>query len=160
MPRGDMWSKWKVTDLYQLSVWPRKSTDASVYLESVFWRQAYDQHQCASTDNSFVFEKGKVTKSSLLFKKNTFYCRPWTRFSRPVIKIWNLKCTYEPADLMCSEGNVYNCMPSWTILHILLVVLPLRTSPHTLFRQETLSNAKLTNWDHTDCINIVYLFNL
>lgn len=56
--------------------------------------------------------------------------------SRWVIKIWNLKSIYEPADLMCSAGSVYNCVSSWTTLHILLFLLPSQT-PHPLCSSST-----------------------
>lgn len=128
MPDGDRRSQCKVTDLYQLSIWSYKSTDASFYLGSVFWCEAYEQNQCTSTDNNFVFEKGKITKSSLLFQEKNqnqnnnqqqhstldlghvgFFLKA---VSRPVNNIWNLKCTYEPAGLMFSAGNFYSFLMS------------------------------------------------
>lgn len=124
--------------LYQLRVWPYKPPDASVYLGSLSWHQAYDQNQCTRTDNGS--EEWKVTKLSLPFKKkkkkllltlNMCFC--WFFFSffqtvsRWVIKIWNLKSIYEPADLMSSAGSVYDCVSSWATLHILLFLLPSQT---------------------------------
>lgn len=170
MPHGDTWSEYKVTDLYQLSVclinllmqlstWdlssgvrPMTNINAQVQTIVLSLRGARSQNHPSCSRK----------KHSTLDIGHGGGVGGWggQAVSRPVMKIWNLKGTYKPADLKCSAGDVYNCMSSWTTLHILLVLLPLKTPPPTLFKQQTLSNGKLTDGDHTGCSIFVYLFNL
>lgn len=84
-----------------------------------------------------------------------FFWAVFQAVSRWEIKIWNLKSIYEPADLMCSAGSVYNYVSSWTSLHILFFLLPSQTSPLLLLKQHTLSSGEFIG-----CSSFVYLFNL
>lgn len=151
------WSQRKVTDPYQLRIWPYKYWCICL-VASGLWPTSVLKYR-----KWFCLWEGQDHKIPPVQEKN-FYSWPWAyagffqALSRPVFKIWNLKGTYEPADLIYSVGNVYNCMSSWTTLHILLALLPLKTPPPTLFKQQTLSNGKHT--DRNRWLHLLCLFNL
>lgn len=161
-----MWSQCQVTVhtswgsgltnlLMHLSTWllspdARPMTNISAKKQTMVLRSTSSQN-CPSHSRHFFF---------FLLTLDMCFC--WVLFfffsqtvSRWVIKVWDLKSIYEPADLTCSAGSVYNCESFWTTLHILLFLLPSQTPPPLLLQQHTLSSGELIG-----CSSFVYLFKL